>query len=453
MGNEMKKKFGLITAIAMVVGIVIGSGVFFKAGKVLSNTNGSMIQTLGTVVIVGVIMLICSYVFSILANRYEKVNGVVDYAEVALGPTYGYYVGWFLTVIYYPTLTATLAWVSAQYTCSLFGWGVASSTHVAVGAFFLLAIYGINALSPKLAGKFQVSTTVIKLIPLILMGVVGLIVGLAKGMTIEAFSAATNTVVQQGGGMMAAIVAFSFSYEGWIIATSINSELKDSKKNLPIALVVGALIVIGVYVLYFIGLTGAMSVPEMVAAENLPKQAFTEIFGSVAGTVVFVFIVISCLGTTNGLMLGCTRGAYSLAARGEGIAPKTLAIIDPETNMSTNSSIVGLLLSGLWYFYWQVCFIEGKAPALINWEPDELPIITLYAAYIPMFISLMVKEKDLGGFKRFVMPALGVASCCFMVFCAIKAYGIQSAYYLIVFAIIMALGFVVKQINDRKKRN
>ena len=201
-----------------------------------------------------------------------------------------------------------------------------------------------------------------------------------------------------------------------------------------------------------------MSIPDMMAAgDDLPKLAFSALFGPVAGTVVFVFIVISCLGTTNGLMLAATRGAYALAIRGEGIAPKTLAQIDPETNMSHNSSIVGLLLCGVWYFYWQVCFFEGQVlgtlniPAIINWEPDELPIITLYAMYIPMFVSLIVKEKDLHPFKRFVMPILGILSCCFMVFCAIKAYGVQSAYYLIVFAVIMLIGFLVK-LNNAKRR-
>ena len=78
MENSMQKRYGLFTAISMVVGIVIGSGIFFKATKVLANNNGDMGRSLLTVGIVGVIMLICSFVFANLASRYEKVNGVVD---------------------------------------------------------------------------------------------------------------------------------------------------------------------------------------------------------------------------------------------------------------------------------------------------------------------------------------------------------------------------------------
>ncbi|MBO5929495.1 MAG: amino acid permease, partial [Clostridia bacterium] len=97
MRTELKKKYGLITAIAMVVGTVIGSGVFFKASKVLTNNNGNMTMSLLTVAVVGLIMMICSYVFAQLAQRYEKVNGIVDYAEATCGKNFAYGVGWFLT--------------------------------------------------------------------------------------------------------------------------------------------------------------------------------------------------------------------------------------------------------------------------------------------------------------------------------------------------------------------
>ena len=82
MENELKKKYGLLTAIAMVVGIVIGSGVFFKAEAVLKATGGNMPLGIAAWGIVGLIMIVCSYTFSIMATKYEKVNGVVDYDSV-----------------------------------------------------------------------------------------------------------------------------------------------------------------------------------------------------------------------------------------------------------------------------------------------------------------------------------------------------------------------------------
>jgi len=188
METGLQKKYGLLTAIAMVVGIVIGSGVFFKAEKILTATGGNLPQGILAWAIGGIIMIICAYVFAILATRYEKVNGLVDYAEVTLGSKYGYFVGGFLVTIYYPAITSVLAWVSARYTCVLLGWDITGGEAMAISGFYLVAIYALNALSPKLAGKFQVSTTAIKLIPLILMAIVGTIAGLKNGILISNFT-------------------------------------------------------------------------------------------------------------------------------------------------------------------------------------------------------------------------------------------------------------------------
>ena len=452
MGSELKKRYGLITAISMVVGIVIGSGIFFKATKVLNITGGNMVESLLAVAIVGIVMIICSNAFAILAARYEKVNGVVDYAEAALGDKYAYYVGWFLTIMYYPALTACLAWVSAQYTCALFGFDVAGSKHVAIGTLYLILGYAVNALSPKLAGYFQVSTTVIKLIPLILMAVTGTIVGLVNGNTVEAFKTVSVAGIESQGGLFAAVVAFAFAYEGWIIARSINAELKNAKKNLPTALVLGSIIVVCVYIAYFIGMSGKLSVAEMIeAGDSLPQLAFSKMFGDVAGSIVMAFIIMSCLGTMNGLMLGCCRGLYSVSSRGQGPAPKVFSQVDKGTNMPANSTIFGLLLCGIFYFYWQFCFFEGRVlgtinlPQWITWEPDELPIILIYVFYIPIFISVMVKEKDLHPFKRFVVPIIAIACCIFLVFCACYAYRMDAVYYFIAFAIVMFIGFLFQK--------
>ncbi|HHW31204.1 MAG TPA: APC family permease [Clostridiaceae bacterium] len=455
MDNELKKKYGLPTAIAMVVGIVIGSGVFFKAEAVLKATGGNMPLGIAAWGIVGLIMIICSYTFAIMATKYEKVNGIVDYAEAALGNKYGYYVGWFMAVIYNPTLTSVLAWVSARYTCVLLNWDITGGSCMTIACFYLVASYAMNALSPILAGKFQVSTTVIKLIPITLMAVIGTIIGLANGMTVRNFSNVVDPSVSVGNGLFASVVAVAFAYEGWIIATSINAELKDSKRNLPKALILGSLIVVCAYIFYYIGLAGAVtSEALMESGQAGAKMAFQNIFGSVAGSLIFVFVIISCLGTLNGLMVGCTRGMYSLATRNRGPLPETFKQVDKITNMPTNSSIFGVLLCAFWLLYFYGANLTAPWFGPFCFDTSELPIITLYGAYIPIFIMLMMKEKDLSPFKRFVMPALSILGCVFMVIAACFAHRMAVVYYLIIFIIIMAIGVFFKgESFDKQKVN
>ncbi|UZQ49201.1 APC family permease [Clostridium kluyveri] len=439
----LKKKYGLFTAVAMVVGIVIGSGVFFKAEAVLKATGGNMPLGIAAWGIVGLIMIICSYSFATMATKYEKVNGVVDYAEVSVGKKYGYYVGWFMAVIYQPTITSVLAWVSARYTCVLIGWDITGGACMTIACFYLVASFAINSLSPVIAGKFQVATTVIKLVPLLLMAVIGTIIGLSNGMTINNFSHAVDSSVSVGGGLFASVVAVAFAYEGWIIATSINSEIKDSKKNLPKALMIGAFIVVAVYIFYYIGLAGVVTTETLMkSGEAGAKLAFQNIFGSAGGASVFVFVIISCLGTLNGLMLGCSRGLYSLAIRNAGPRPDIFKQVDSITDMPTNSSVFGLLLCGFWLLYFYGANLTSPWFGVFCFDTSELPIITLYAAYIPIFLMLMKKEKDLGTFKRFIMPTLSIIGCVFMVAAAYLAHGMSVVYYLIVFAVIMIIGSV-----------
>ena len=450
MENSLQKKYGLMTAIAMVVGIVIGSGVFFKAEKILKATGGNLPVGILAWAIGGLIMIVCAYVFSILATRYERVNGIVDYAEVALGSKYGYAVGWFMTTIYYPTLTSVLAWVSARYTCVLLGFGITGGEAMAISAFYLVASYAVNALSPKLAGKFQVSATFIKLIPLVLMAVVGTFAGLSNGILIQNFTGGAIAAVS-GNPLFTAVVATAFAYEGWIIATSINAELKNAKKNLPLALTFGTLFVAIVYILYYIGLAGTVHNSVMMAGgEAGAKLAFSTVFSNLGGTVLFVFVIVSCLGTLNGLMLGCTRGLYSVAAREMGPSPEVYKSVDKQTNMPTNSAIVGLLLCGAWLLYFYGANLTAPWFGVFSFDSSELPIVTIYAMYIPIFVMMMRKEKSLGVFKRVIAPLLAICACVFMMLSACYAHKMAVVYYLIIFAVIMAAGLIFMNRQQRQ---
>lgn len=444
----LEKRYGLMTAICMVVGIVIGSGVFFKAQDVLTETNGKMWDGVLAWIIGGAIMVVLASTFAVLATKYEKVGGLVDYAEATCGKTFAYYVGWFMSTIYFPAMTSVLAWVSARYTMvAVFGVSsdsveaLCSAQCITIAVFYLVLIYFINAIAPKLAGKLQVSTTIIKLIPLAFIAIVGTIIGACNG-TLAGNMAFEGVSVQEGGtgnGFFAAVCCTAFAYEGWIIATSINAEIKDSKKNLPLALLIGSVIVVAVYLLYYIGVLGLQESGLLVQEGTSAAFRF---FGDAMAVVINFFIIISCLGTLNGLMTALTRSTYALSVRGMGFSPKVFSRVDGETNMPNNSAALGLLMCVLWFVY----FIGGQ---FFGWfgayafDSSELPIITLYPMYFPILVSYMVKEKQLGVFKRFILPSLSIVGIGAMVAASIFRHGLSIVWYLIVFAVIMGLGAIV----------
>ncbi len=477
MEKGLKKQYGLLMAICMVVGTVVGSGVFFKAQAILQKTNGDMPMGILAWIIGGAVMIFCVLAFCVMAQRYEKVNGLVDYAEATIGSKYAYFMGFFSTVIYTPAMTSVLAWLTARYflvfltsvnpNFQLNGDPVTGSETFLLAGFILIFVFAVNTLSSKLAGKLQISATFIKLIPLLLMAIVGTIYGLTHNLAGEPVSILASNFGTGTGNfspLFGAVVATAFAYEGWILATSINSEIKNSKKNLPIALVLGGIIIIAIYLFYYIGVAGGAPVQTLIDEGTAP--AFITVFGNVFGNILNLFVAVSCLGTLNGLLIGCIRGFYSLAVRDMGPKVNLMKQVDAGTGMPSNSCIVGLVIVAAWLVYFYGANLTAPWFGKFSFDSSELPIITIYALYIPMFIQFMRKEKELPALKRFVLPGLGIIGSAFMVFAALYSHGYAPylaakeagqgftcpvLFYLIVFAVIMGIGMALMNGKKAKK--
>ncbi len=433
--DQLQKRYGFWTATAMVIGIVIGSGVFFKADDVLIASGGNLPTALFAWLIGGMIMVITSYVFSKIATRIEKVNGVVDYFEEAYGENAGYIVAWFMTFVYYPTLCAVLAWVSANYTVGLLG--ISGGVWI-IDMVYLTLFFLVNILSPVWAGRWQVSSTVIKLIPLVLVAVVGIIAGLINGQTVQSFTKAAQTVAG-GGGLAVATLSTVFAYEGWIIATSINAELRDAKKTLPKALVVGAVAVVLIYMLYYLGISGVLSNDEIIAAgDAAPVQVLSMIFGRLGGTLLTVFVVISCLGTLNGLVMGSSRGMFSVASRGLGPKPEAFGRVDKRTNSTVNSAILGFILSSFWMLVWYGNF-QGWWGGFM--DISELPIAFLYVIYLALYLWVMRSFASEGLFAQYIAPALAGLGSLYIIWGAIHKDMIVQ--FVVVTLVILLVGRVL----------
>jgi len=402
--NQVPKRFGFWTATAMVVGIVIGSGVFFKADDVLRAAGGRLPIALIAWLLGGAIMVISAYVFSKVAGRIEKVNGMVDYFEAAYGETAGYHTAWFLSTIYYPALTAVLAWVSANYTMALLGTesGLWSMAWGYMTFFFIL-----NVITPRWAGRWQVSATVLKLIPLVMVALFGTIAGLLTGQSLRSFQVAAEVVSQTGGGLAMATLSTAFAYEGWIVATSINAEIRDARKNLPRALVVGTVTVMIIYIVYYLGISGVLTNDQVLSAgDKAPVQVLSRVFGNIGGTLLSVFVIISCLGTLNGLVMGTSRGFFSIAQRGQGPAQSRMSKVNARYAFPLNSAFVGYGFSLFWLIIWYGNFARWWGAFM---DISELPIVILYGMYFFLYLWVIRTFTDLGVFSRIVLPLLAGA--------------------------------------------
>ena len=149
-------------------------------------------------------------------------------------------------------------------------------------------------------------------------------------------------------------------------------------------------------------------------------------------------------------MLGCCRCMYSIAARGEGPNPEMFIQVDKTTNMPNNSSVFALLVTGAWFFYFYAANLAGMWSGPFAFDSSELPIITIYLMYIPMFMQWMRKESDQSALRRFVLPMLALLGSVFMVYACIAGHGMACFWYMIVFVVIMIIGLMLR--NPKKNK-
>jgi len=449
--NILKRQYKFFVTICIVVGFVVGTGIFWRPGRVLYESDGDMWMGVLAWVVGGIMVATCVYMFSILAAKYEKVHGMVDYAEAIVGKKYGYLAGWFFAIMYQTAGYALIAWITATATATFAGHENVMDSPFVFGmtAFYMVVTFVVNYIAPKLPMRFNVATTCLRVIPIILMGTVGIFIARFTGGSVTQTEIIRPTV---GEGManpsfMGAIFATVFAYNGWQAAVAFNSEVKDSKRNFPIALLVGFLFVIIIYVLYFIGVVSAGDPYELMRVNQLgTRAAFANIFGQFAGRGIMIFVMISGLGILNMCCMGMSRGLYSLARRDVGPVPNEMVKLHPRTGAPAFSMTVCVCVSFIWLL---VIFANRNGwfgtlgGRTFMFDLADFYNMIFFMLLIPIFIGFLIrhcKDTTVHWFNRFIAPVLAASAAGFMIFALISSSWQHALIYFGVFVVLAVIG-------------
>ncbi len=400
--KDVSKKYGLSTAIAMIIGICIGSGIFFKSDNILVATNGSIGLGVLLFSLAAVSIIFGSLSISELASRTDQAGGLVSYAETFLGKPMGCAFGWFQTFIYFPTITAVVSWVVGVYISILFHLGNSLLLQLAIGYVFLIVCFAYNLLIPRFGAAVQNATAIIKLIPLFLLGICGMIFGDPVG----GFSAIDHTTLQSAG-ILTALGPIAYSFDGWIVSTSISHELHDAKRNMPRALMIAPLVVLGIYIFYFVGISCYVG-PEQVIAlgDEHVSVAAENLLGAWFSKAVIVFVIISVIGTVNGLVTGYIRMPYSLAIRpGMFPAANVFSRLDKH-DMPASSAALSFALTTFWMV---IHYFVTTFDLLPNSDISEGAIVISYLFYVLLYYRVykMYRSGEIKSvFRGIICPVL-----------------------------------------------
>lgn len=320
MGKQLQRSMGLTTGISIVVGTIIGSGIFFKQAQVL-NITGSTTGALLAWLFGGLITLMAGLTISELGSRIPSTGGLYVYIHKIFGPAAGFLSGWGQSFLYGPAIVASLSAYFAILMTNFFF--LPSEWTKWIGLLAIIFITGMNLLDNRIPAAFAVATTSIKLLPIGAIIVFGLFFG-----NVNALGQTVDTITSTpGGGFGVAILATLYAYDGWATLTSLGGELKNPIKNIPRAIIYGLIIVIIAYVGISYGVMQSMPAAEIIAlGDNATFGVVTTAFGDFGGRLLSLAILISIAGTLNGKMMALPRSIYAMAA--DGMMPKFMKYIN-----------------------------------------------------------------------------------------------------------------------------
>jgi basic amino acid/polyamine antiporter, APA family len=331
---ELPRVLGLFDGIGVVIGSMIGSGIFLKVGNVDQQLQGyGFGPILGVWVFVGLLTLAGSLALAELAAMFPHAGGPYLYLREAYGRPLAFLWGWTEFWVVRTGSVGALACATALYLNQVVALSRWQQEAVAIGIVVVLSI--ANILSTRGAAAVQNIFTVIKLLFLTALIVVPFLlwkVDLAHWTPWLATSSGSGTAAESttlaagwltfGKALGLAFVAVMWPYDGWINLAPVAEDLQEPQRNVPRALGWGLVTVIVVYVGAILSYHAVLPMSEVAASKTVAADVFGKMFGGAAATLAAVGVACSTFGATNSNML-CGPRIYLAMAR-DGLLPAAL---------------------------------------------------------------------------------------------------------------------------------
>ena len=368
----LKKDIGFIVALTLVIGSVIGSGIFMKPGKVIAAAGDSNMALLAWL-LGGLITLASGLTIAELSVQIPRTGGLYVYLEEVYGPLWGHLCGWVHTVIYGPAVIGALGLYFGSLLAHFFGLPADWKIQLGLSSIALLAF--VNCLGTRYGGFIQAAATTGKLIPITLIAVWGLLHGNGDIWNMPS-GLATHT------GMGAAILATLWAYDGWILVGFVAGEMKDPAKILPRAIVIGLLVVTAAYLSVNMALLHTLPASQITALmEKASPAAAGILFGEMGGRLISIGILVSIFGTLNGKILAFPRLPLAMAERGQLPGSSLWSKVNPTLGTPVYATLLEVCLAAL---------------LMLLGDPDRLTDIAIFSVYIfsiMAFVAVMLLRK------------------------------------------------------------
>ena len=417
------EKMGLVQCTSLVVGNMIGSGIFTLPSVLAVYGSISLIGWLATAF--GAICL--ALVHARLAGRYPETGGPYIYAKLAFGRFAAFQTGWTSWVSNGVLGNVSLAIAilsNLTVPFPILAESIPLQLATTIGVLWLLTL--INAFGIACGGRFQVILTVIKIIPLFLIGSIGLFY--VDWSMIFPLTSGDFSPFQSFTGAMAITL---YAFIGLESSTIPAGAVENPQKTIPISTVVGTILTAAVYILTTVVLMGIVPAATLAKSASPFGTAGSMIFGEQAGMIFACLAAVSAMGTLNGMVLLQGQMPYAIAK--DGLFPRIFSYLSPRGVPATGLYISSILVT---------CFLlVGQGKDLVE-QFTLLASMTLFCILVPYLITaaadatLLWKEKNEKAASRATKRSLWIAGVA-IIYSIISFIGIGGE------ALLAGIGFLV----------
>ncbi|WP_267202268.1 APC family permease [Limosilactobacillus kribbianus] len=437
--EELNRSLGLWSALSIVIGTIIGSGIFFKQASVLDSAGSSTLALLAWVV-GGLITLTSGLTVAEIGSQMPYTGGLYVYIETIYGRLTGFLSGWMQAIVYGPAIIASVAGFMSILMTELFG--LSASWRIPLAVITILAIGAMNLLDNRVGAGFAILTTIGKLIPIAAIIIFGIFFGHenALGQTV-------SQVHQASGNFGVAVLATLFGYDGWILIANLGGEMKNPQKLLPKAIIIGVSSVLVIYTLITFGVFRFLPAAKIhQLGEGTTSYLAMKAFGKIGGRLLSIGIIISMMGTINGKIMTFPRIVYAMAKRHDLPFSRYLSYVTPKAKEPVVA--IGFIIALATVM---MCFFDPD-------HLSDLCVFTVYCFYTLAFIGIFIlRRRNQGKPRPFstplypIIPLISIAGALFVLVSEV----VNDPWGVVLFVGITILGlpvlWAVKEMDKRRQ--
>lgn len=382
----------LLDSVLLLAGGIIGSGIFLTAGQIADQVRRPGLFLLVWVA-GGIISLLACFAFAELGSMFPSAGGQYVYLREAYGEFWAFLYGWMNFAVSGAGTIAALAVGFAQYFGTLVpafsphrayiriaGWTLHGADIAAVTAIALLTI--INVFGVRRAAVLQNIATFLKFAAIAAFVGLGFIIGKGSWGNFTT-PAPANAAISPFAAFGVALIAVFWAYDGWVYITWVAGEVKDPRKNVPRALIIGVLLVGAIYIALNAVYVYALPISRIAGETTIAQAAAVKLFSPAAAKWLAAMIAVSCFGALTSAILCYARVYYAMAM--DGAFFRRMAYVHPRHRTPSFS----LIVQGIWS---AVLALSGTYDQLFTYV--VFMMVLSYAATVVGLFVLRRKRPD-----------------------------------------------------------